>query len=450
MVKKKDPLWIDLLQEANPRNNRSINVCVIGICDDAEKILKRPPVASDMDADLAELLVRKWVKAIQHRSIVENRVMRLKKLCDVICSRFNRKDLQVDWASFPMSKRDYSKVMAFEIATPTNEPKMSKRELDAGMNADAFNSPLASVMQEYRRERLTGKSENSGRLMDVAIRNFEKFLCRKAILGDLNKDTIIEYLAFLLSRGNAARASIRTHQERLYALWRFAVQKHWLLEGPTVAIVSVPERVPDAWTDVEMVQLLHAAQTMPDCMKSGVPWKVFWPTLVYFLYDTAERVGAAMMVRHDDIANGWVTVRAEYRKGQTRDKRFKLRQCTIDSIAELRKCQGTGVELVFDFPYTYTYLWGLFKTVLERAGLPDSRRFKFHKIRRSCASRFEAAGGDATKLLDHRHRGTTQKYLDPAMTQEKQLADLVAGIGEVKARTEGDLLNKLRQMLGGA
>ena len=51
--------------------------------------------------------------------------------------------------------------------------------------------------------------------------------------------------------------------------------------------------------------------------------------------------------------------------------------------------------------------------IMERAGLPNSRLYKFHSIRKSVASYYEAAGGNATELLGHSSRRITKAYIDP-------------------------------------
>ena len=76
------------------------------------------------------------------------------------------------------------------------------------------------------------------------------------------------------------------------------------------------------------------------------------------------------------------------------------------------------------------------QSIIREGQLPDSRRNKFHKFRRTTASNFEAAGGNATKLLDHRKRATTAKYLDPRVIKKVMPADIVPGIGETEVSTD--------------
>ena len=71
-------------------------------------------------------------------------------------------------------------------------------------------------------------------------------------------------------------------------------------------------------------------------------------------------------------------------------------------------------------------LFKRYEGILRRAGLAHGRRDKFHKLRRTTASNFEAAGGNATDLLKHSARSVTLAYLAPTIVKPKQVADLVA------------------------
>jgi hypothetical protein len=94
---------------------------------------------------------------------------------------------------------------------------------------------------------------------------------------------------------------------------------------------------------------------------------------------------------------------------------------TLTLLKLLRADKLTGK--VFEWPYCKTYLWLMYGKLLKQAGLPSGRRDKFHKIRRSVASWFEVAGGNATELLGHSGREITRVYLDPTICQKPQAAD---------------------------
>ena len=100
-------------------------------------------------------------------------------------------------------------------------------------------------------------------------------------------------------------------------------------------------------------------------------------------------------------------------------------------VAELRDGQVVRLiekpkrELIFPWPNCLTYLWDSYKKILIRADLPHDYKSKFHRMRKSVASHFEAAGGNATALLDHSHRRTTEKYIDPTICVRQHAVDLL-------------------------
>ncbi len=123
-------------------------------------------------------------------------------------------------------------------------------------------------------------------------------------------------------------------------------------------------------------------------------------------------------------------------------------------MREYETMRGHRSQTVFFWPYCPAYVFKRFGELLEDAGLPNTRRNKLHKIRRTAASNFEAAGGNATDLLDHDSRKTTKKsYLDPKVIKSIQPADIMPGIGEKPESTKPDgpdltqLLDKLRDIL---
>lgn len=89
---------------------------------------------------------------------------------------------------------------------------------------------------------------------------------------------------------------------------------------------------------------------------------------------------------------------------------------TADAMLAIKGNRGPEDE-VFPWPRQRSYVWKRLEIILQRAGLPAGRKDKFHRIRKTTASYFEAAGGNAQKLLDHADAATTRKYLDPRIVR---------------------------------
>ena len=119
---------------------------------------------------------------------------------------------------------------------------------------------------------------------------------------------------------------------------------------------------------------------------------------------------------------------AEVRKGRRRDRLYKLSHETVDALMQLPKTSHD--DKIFVWPFSYTYLWHRYNQVLEMAGLPTDRKSKFHRMRKSVASHAEAAGSDATGLLDHSGRNVTTAYLDPRVAVRPQAVDCLFRLTE--------------------
>lgn len=275
-----------------------------------------------------------------------------------------------------------------------------------------FYAPLA----------LRSRTKNTRRLYATTIRNLERFLQRRASLEDLNDLTVNRFLTWFRC---LPRSAWTTNKERanLLAIWRFACRKQFLQVWPDVALESQPERVPQAWTQDQLARLFAAAAEEPGVI-GGAMARHWWTALLLVSWDTGERIGAVRDLewRHVDLASGWLLVPAELRKGKRRDRSYRL---ASDTVAQLKKIYHPQRQNIFPWDDDRNSIWRRFGRILKRAGLPADRRSKFHRIRRSVASHFEAAGGNATELLDHAKRATTLAYLDPRIVPKVQAIDLL-------------------------
>lgn len=425
------------------------------VLTDLHAILRRPLDVDDLSAEYATLLVNRWRKAGSRPRTIRPRIDWLKATNAVAVAMSLCQP--EDFSEVPILREEDWRTTRRAIPTPELPQERGKRS-----KAKA-NMALPDLLAEhYVPQRLLGKSENTVRLYRHSINAFSKYLGRVAVVADLNTKTVSDFLGYSLRETRLSRATIQKDRTQLVALWNYSARKGWSPEFPEIASIVVPDRVPDSWDDEELVALLKACKAAKGDI-GKIPAKHFWPALVSVIYDTAERVGAVLQTEWTSLdKRGNLTVKGEHRKGGKRDKAFRLREVTIERLNAIRV---PGERLMFPWPYNYNYLFQKFGEIVEAAGLPRTRRSMFHKIRRTVASKFEAAGGNATDLLDHSSRKTTKKnYLDPSVLKTTQPADVVPGIGEdvnppAKPETEqapkpepdanAELLEKLRKLLGG-
>lgn len=126
--------------------------------------------------------------------------------------------------------------------------------------------------------------------------------------------------------------------------------------------------------------------------------------------------------QHIDLSNGYLRIPAELRKGRKRDRIYRL---AGDTVAAIDKIKTPERRLIFPWPFHDTYLWTKYGRILKQLNLPNDRKSKFHRMRRSVASHFEAGGGDAMALLGHSQRRVTEGYLDPRIVGEKHAIDVL-------------------------
>lgn len=279
--------------------------------------------------------------------------------------------------------------------------------------------------QEYRPRRLFGKSENSVRLYRLSITAFEKTLGRPATLADFTNQNVLRHMQSRLDGEHAGRSRGTANKDRcqLLAIWRCAVRIGMLAHWPEVPQLKEPERIPRAWLREDLDKLFCAIDKQNGDI-SGVPAKVWWRGIVSLALDTGERIGAVFPARWEWMDGQWIEVPAETRKGGRRDRRYYLSPGTCGLLNRIKQFQADR-DRIFPWPYNPNYLWRKFGDILERAKLPHGRQDKFHRLRKTHASVLHAAGIDAQEALDHQHRRTTKRYLDPRFERKVRPSEIL-------------------------
>lgn len=270
--------------------------------------------------------------------------------------------------------------------------------------------------------RLRSRTDNTRRLYECTLRSFARFAGREPLMSDLNDATIARYLCWYRSLPRSP-ASVNKERNNLLAMWRWANRRKFIDTWPDVEAETEPRRVPLAWTREQLRALYEALAAEPGVI-GGVPACRWWLALHAVIWDTGERISAVLNLRWDtvDLSGGWLVVPASLRKGNRADKLSRLHADTVHSLRAIRLPSRAEV---FPWPYCPNYLWHRYGRLLKTAGLPHDSRSKFHRLRRTVASFFEAAGGNATELLGHAHRRTTLAYLDPRIVPQQYAADLL-------------------------
>jgi len=273
----------------------------------------------------------------------------------------------------------------------------------------------------YFPKRLRGKSERSLILYRLCVKRFSESLGRTAEVADLTEANVLLHLS---KRRNVAPATRNKELTQLLAMWRQAVRQNLLTDWPDIDEEHEPERAPIAWMEPQIRQLLESAATTKGEL-SGVPACLWWPGLIRLMLDTGERIGAIRKVEWTWYQGDWLLVPAEVRKGKTRDRRYRLSDETCETVEQIRKYSGNGTAIL-PWPYVENYLFNRYQKIVKAAGLPTGRKYQTHCLRKTTGSVVYAAGMDPQETLDHSDRRTTQRYLDPRYTRQRQACDALA------------------------
>lgn len=284
---------------------------------------------------------------------------------------------------------------------------------------------LQQLLVDYYQP-LKGISDRTVAIYGFTLKAWSDFLGgRQPTLDDLEELGVARFLTHRTRTREAATAAKDRCQIR--ALWEFAARRKLVGTWPQLPRIRVPERVPEAWLTEEMSGLLAAAAAEPGRV-GDIPAGLWWRAALMLGYETGERSKALRLLRWKHVRGCVVTFKAETRKGKVRDIAREISVETADLLLSIKGHRGPD-DFVLPWPYCETYLYNKLNAILKRAGLPTDRRSKFHRIRRTTASYYEAAGGSAQQLLDHSSPRTTKAYIDPRIVRTPSAPSLIPRVG---------------------
>ena len=255
------------------------------------------------------------------------------------------------------------------------------------------------------------------------IRRLANFTGHEVTLDELKDDLINDWMAWQIERGCVPETA-NGCMAHVLALWRYAWKKRLVEELPRdVEKIRTPKRIPEAWSQRELAQILEACAATEGAI-AGIAAAKWWIMFVLASYDSGLRLNTLLSLRTEDLdpERGIVFVHFEDQKHKA-DQVFRLHPDTLAAIAE------TGVddrELLFPIPWkTYKPLSPRYKAILNRAGLPFGHRDLFHKLRRTHGTFvFDVAGEDAAiESLGHASRQVARaSYIDMRKVTRHQFA----------------------------
>ena len=263
--------------------------------------------------------------------------------------------------------------------------------------------------------RLRGRSKESVRLLRHAITQYGRWLGRPATLDDLDDLAVSQWLTAMGQK--KAPNSVARERSGILALWNLAQGRGLVRLRPTVAPELVPQSVPRAFTEDELLRLAGAARQAIGWV-GPVPACVFFPALLAVGLETGERISAILHTPACCWRRPMLTVPASVRKGARQERVYELSPEASDLLDAASRHSG---PTVFWWLASGTALRKRWKTITRRAGVGDGRDVQFHALRRSTASFLAAAGLDATAFLGHSSdRVTRRSYIDPRVAEKNR------------------------------
>lgn len=275
------------------------------------------------------------------------------------------------------------------------------------------------IFDKYLPRNLNVRDDKTRTNYKYAYYSFCRFLGRRPELPDLNDDTFAEWMGWMFRQCELGETTVNGYAAKLKAFWEWAARKAVVDQFPTVGRLAVPERLPVAWREPELVKIFNGCRSMRGWVGDVPAWR-FWTAIHGWWWCTAERAGATFSLRpeHLRLDDGVAVVPAAIRKGGLKTATYRLWPDLVEMLRSMLPPHTKPRELVFDWDRhwhrgTFYYRYD---RMLERLSLPHDRYRKPHAMRVSHASWLTVMGGDPTRALGHSDPATTRRsYIDATL-----------------------------------
>ncbi len=265
---------------------------------------------------------------------------------------------------------------------------------------------LTHLYAAYRSQNRKLRAEKTHRAYLVALRQLCHHLGRPATVDDLSDETLLAFERWLTGRSDY---TVNERLSRLKAIWRWAARSGIVQKWPTLQPLDLPEPSKPTWSIDDVRRIAAAASRMRRCKYDNVPRSVWWRAWVLALWYTGERPGALRACQWSWLRDDVLSIPASARKGH-KAAIYLLPRELSESIGELRPY---GNRHIWHFPKSDGTYYAHFGQLLRLAGLPDGRKDKSQRFRRTHLTYWEMAGHDATTRAMHSSRAVTERfYLD--------------------------------------
>ncbi len=290
--------------------------------------------------------------------------------------------------------------------------------------ADVASTLLAWVRSVYAPHRL-GIAPTTVDAYCWACLALERHAGRPLTPSDFSEDLILGFLNARLKE----RSAKTVHRERatILTLWAFAHDQGEASAPPKIPRIKVSQEMPTAWKLEELGDLLGAVQRLRlgEVNGTGIPRRLWWRSLLLFLYDSGARIGAALALARTDVSlpQGWAALSPDTAKTGV----AQLVSLSDQTVAAIRATHPEDRELIWPWPHHRRTLWAQYQRIRRWAGLPTDRTHAFHCLRRTHASQLAAVDLEmARRSMGHTSAAMTlSRYVDPRVVEAARPVDVL-------------------------
>lgn len=236
----------------------------------------------------------------------------------------------------------------------------------------------------------------------------------------INADDICRMMRRLLDTGHSIKTVHNYRQAALYLL----AQAGQRIDPRDCRPPKIVRRRPTAWRPDELARIVGACR-MARWERGWGPRH--WEALTVAAYETGLRIGTLLLadVAHLDEHACTLYVPGEHQKSRE-ETVHPLHRETAVMLATLPRRDTR----LFPWPFNRRVIWKRYGEILRRAGLPDTSRDKFHKLRRTSYTYVAAAQGVPAATEHAAHRGDLSEfYLDRQFVPRPSPLDALPRIG---------------------
>ena len=221
---------------------------------------------------------------------------------------------------------------------------------------------------------------------------------RDGPLDSLSSDDVAAMMHRLRDSGKSAK-TIRSYRQAILYLMHAAGLR---VDARDVRPPRNVRRRPTAWTVEELGRLVSACRSAPWRSGWGPP---HWEALTLTAYDTGLRIGTLLLADVAHLDGVTLYVPGEHQKGRE-DAVHHLHPDTSRLLLSLPRTDSR----MFPWPFCRRVIWKHYGEILRRAGLPDTSRDKFHKLRRTSYTYVAKEHGIAAASEHAAHKSDLSAY----------------------------------------